>query len=468
MVAQPLANRVTVVGNAHVTEVSRPAWTRVAGAIDAQARGDMLAAVAAFRLADRIDDDPTVASCVVMTLDMVSDDPDLVFGERDAFARRFCDPLTRAAPPHANSRDPERKLKVGYLSADFRGHSAASSILPAVRHHDRERFEAHLYMTGRAEDRLTGLFRGVAEGWHPVNALSEAQLADKIRSDGIDVLVDLSGFSQGHRILALARKPAPIQVVGWGASSMGTGILASDYVVTDAVATPPEHEYLYREKPLRLPCLLAFSPPPVMPPVGPPPLARNGYATFGCFGRPTKITDGALRAWAAILRRVPGSRLSLKNGEYADRRMCVRVLDALTALGVRPERVSFAGLTPTYDHQDAYNGVDVALDTWPENGGATVLDACLMGVPVVAKLGRLSTGRAASSILKAAGLCDPIEGTDAYVARAVRWANDPAFLAETRATGRARFLASPVADGPRYARAFEREVRRAWQAWCAA
>lgn len=468
VVATPApGNRVTVVGNGNETEMSAQAWAWCEKAIACQTGGDVPGAVAAFRLAAACDpDEPNIVTCIMMLLDMWTDDPEVIFGERRAFDRHFCAPRLARRRPHANVPDPERRIKVGYLSSDFRAHSAAHLFQPLMLHHDDRRTEVHLYQTGKADDRISAIFRAAGDIWHPVHHLEGTALADRIRSDSIDVLVDLAGYTQGNRVLTLCEKPAPIQITGWG-STMGTGLACQDYLVSDAIATPPGLEHHYREQIIRLPCLIAFQPPPILPPLTmTPPMLRNGYPTFGYFGRTMKLSDQTLWTWAKILNRLPTARLYVKNSECADRRACRRLLDILGAMGVRPDRISFAAQTSWYHHCVSTEQVDVALDSWPENGGATIVDMMLMGVPVVALLGTLAPGRQASSILSVIGLAEPVNTTEAYVERAVQWASDPDFLTETRQTLRDRFLTSPITDGPEYARTWEAEVRRAWRSWC--
>lgn len=456
--------RAHVVTNGHTTELSLGCLNWIARAVAAQDGGDVAGAIAHFRQAVAVEAEPRAATCVVMLTDLYSDDPDLVLGVRREFDARFCRVLTETAPPRTNDRDPDRKLRVGYLSADFRAHSAAYLLIPWIGAHDRAQFEATFYMTGRTTDPVTDEFRVRADTWREVPDLDEATLADAIRADGIDVLVDLAGYTQGNRVLTLARRPAPVQITGWG-STLGTGLACQDYLVSDAVSIPRTHEHLYRERIIRLPCLVAFRPPSTAPAVAAPPIETNGYPTFGYLGRPTKISDETFQAWAQILRRTDG-RLFVKNGEYGNERMQLHVVKRLMALGVRGDRITLVGHTGWGAHLAAYNGVDVTLDTWPENGGTTIMDTLLMGVPVVAKLGRFAPGRQASSIVQCVGLADPIATSEEYVERAIAWSEDVDFLREMRRTLRDRLLASPVCDGRAYAAAWGDELRRAWRAWC--
>lgn len=426
-----------------------------------QQRGDIDGAIATYRQALALEPDYLEAATnLIFALDLHPyATPDLLLAERRRFAEAFCDPLTRMAAPHANDLDPDRKLRVGYVSSDFREHSAAMSFGTAIRGHDPGVVEVYLYSTAERHDHRSEPFKSRADVWCEVAALNPAELAQAIREDGIDILVDLNGFSKGERLLTFALKPAPVQISAWGYCT-GTGMAAMDYLMADDVAIPPAFEGYYRERILRLPCLLGYDPGPYPDLVAGPPEARNGYRTYGYLGRAMKLNDPTLACWARILREDPSGRLILKSDQYTDRSMRDRIAHRLLALGVDLGRVEVQGGTTRAEHLAAHNEIDVALDPFPQGGGMTTMDACLMGVPTVALEGRTVPGRTAASIMTVLGHEGWVaSGEDQYVALATQ-------QHATREALRDALLDSVICDRRGYARAVEAAYYHAWQAWC--
>jgi protein O-GlcNAc transferase len=396
--------------------------------------------------------------------------PALRLAERRRFDAVACKPLTDAAPPHANDPDPEKRLRVGYVSADFKQHSAAHGFGPAVQGHDSERFEVHLYDVDQspenAEDQVASWYREHDRFIrHDVRGFDDAALASTIRTDGIDILVDLSGYSAGGRPMTFARKPAPVQISGFGYAT-GLGISAMDYLIGDAVVIPERHEQFYAEKILHLPCFMGFDLPGTWPEVGPPPRERNGYTTFGYLGRALKISPQCLAAWAEILRRVEGSRLILKSGEYDDSEIVRQITSALVALGVDADRLEFRPGTNRHDHLATYGDIDISLDPFPHAGGVTTIESFLMGVPTVTLLGDYICGRTGASYLTSFGFEAAIARTPhEYIRHAVVNAEDTWTL-EDRQSLRLCALRSPLMDREGYARAVDDAYRAAWTRWC--
>lgn len=426
-----------------------------------QHRGRLNDGIASYRAA--IDLEPTYAEAwanLLFALDMhPGATPGLLLETRRAFDAAVCSHLTATAPPHANDRDPDRRLRVGYVSGDFRmGHSAAMSFHWLCRH-DPERFEVYLYSTRERDDPTAEPFKRRADVWSEIGHLEPHELASVIREDGIDILVDLSGPSQGGRPTTFALKPAPVQVGGWGYSS-GLGIRAMDRLVSDPVAMPRAHADRYPERLLELPSIVTYSPPATPPPLATPPEAARGHRTYGYLGRPIKLADDVFAAWAEILRRDATGRLLLKSGQYADRAMRERVLHGLGALGVGMDRIDVRGVTSRYDHLAAYNDVDVCLDSFPQGGGITVCDALLMGVPTVTLLGETAPGRTGASILATVGL-------DAWTTPTVRAYVERALERDLprRQMVRDALLCSILTDHEAYARTVEAAYRRIWREW---
>ncbi|MEO5374860.1 MAG: tetratricopeptide repeat protein [Alphaproteobacteria bacterium] len=425
-------------------------------------------AVASFRRALAVDPDlAEIHSSLIFTMDL---DPATSLAgmqeERRLWYQRHGLPLARTIRPHGNPRDPERPLRVGYVSADFRRHSAAHIFGRVLENHDRETYPLYLYSNSRLEDEETARFRACAAGWRPIVNLSDEAVAEAVRADGIDILVDLSGHTNGNRLRVFARKPAPIQVTAWG-HAHGTGLPTIDAFFADPVYVAPGDRHLFAETVVDLPCFFPFGPPENVPPVTPLPAASSGYVTFGCFNRLTKVTEAVLAVWAEALRRVSGSRLVLKDLQLNDAGQRARVLETLAGHGIGGERVDLIGFTPRAEHLAAFARVDIALDPFPQNGGVSTLEAMWMGVPTVTLLGRTPPGRSGAAICKAITLDDFIAATpEAYVDIATRQAADLAGLARLRAGLRQRLADSPLGNPPLYARAVEAAYRTLWRQWC--
>ena len=433
-----------------------------------EAAGDLSGCIAAFRQAVALSPtDPSAWTPAVFNGDLHPyGTPQLQLAARREFNAQHCAALTQAAAPHTNDPDPDRRLRVGYLSADFRHHSAALVLLPILAGHDHQHVEVYCYWQQYQEaDAETERFRQAADHWRVVTALSDDELAQQIRRDQIDILVDLSGYSNGNRLTMLARKPAPLIMTGWGHAT-GLGIDACDYLLADAITAPTEIARHYHESILHLPCILAFDPRPPYPDVAPPPAATTGTVTFGYFGRTNKTSEPVWAIWAQILQRVPQSRLVFKGRDYAVQGHKARLTEFFGSLGVESSRLVFLGATPRPEHLRAYSTVDVALDTWPQSGGVTTLEACLMGVPSVALRGDSLNGRVAASILATLGRPFWIGASSAhYVEIAVLMAKTAATL-EDRQSLRTSLLESIICRPAEYTRVVETVYRQAWVRWC--
>ncbi len=394
--------------------------------------------------------------------------PDLTFEKHQA-ARRDYFLAHRAgwAVPEAldNGRDPERRLVVGYVSADFCRHSAASCFGRVLEHHDRAAVEVVCYSGVLAEDEVTAQFQGWADRWVPAAGLDDDQLAARIRQDRVDILVDLSGHSTGNRLPVFGRRPAPVQVTAWGHGG-GTGLPMIDHQFTDPVHIPAWARPLFAEACWDLPCCITFEPPADAPPVNDLPARANGVVTFGSLNRSSKITPALLALWARILAAVPGSRLLLKDGGYDDPEVQREVRARFAAAGIAPERIQLRGHSSHRDHLAACHAIDIALDSFPQNGGITSWECLWMGVPVVARLGEHPACRLSGAILGALDQADWVaEDDDGYLALAVTHAGRLRELADLRQDLRRRIAASPAGDPIRYTRAVEAAYRAMWQAW---
>lgn len=453
-------------------------WYNLGGCY--QMMGNIPGSVLAYRQA--INRNPgylAAAQNLIFALDLHwAASPSMLLAERRAFNARFCAPYTQQAKPHEGiSLDPNRPLKIGYVSGDFKTHSASRAITPFLFSHDAKNFEVYFFSTNPdldpAKDLQTAEYHRIARErpgyvWCDVGGLPDQMLADMIRQHGIDILIDLSGFSGLNRLQMFARRPAPIQMTGWGYAT-GVGMDAIDYLVSDPICIPPDHEHYYHEKIARVPTLLTYDPAQPTPDIATLPFTTNHYPTFGYIGRAAKITEPTLIAWADIMRRVPDAKLILKGEEYKQSFFRERIMDLLVSMGVHERRVAMLVGTNHYDHIATYNSIDVALDTWPIGSGVTALDATFMGVPTVTKLGELVPARLATSILSQVGLAP--EGhrnttVEDYVHQAVQWANDIPFLDHCRRTLRGRMQKSIIMDGEQYCRRWERTLRDIWRQYC--
>jgi predicted O-linked N-acetylglucosamine transferase (SPINDLY family) len=408
----------------------------------------------------------TAASCLLYALHFQPEqDARTILAEHRAWARRFADPLAAVIRPHENDRTPDRRLRVGFVSPDFRSHAVGWSLLPLFAHHDRRQAAFVAYADVRAPDAATGMLQGLADEWHDVTGLTDSVLADRIRSDRIDILVDLALHTAGNRLLVFARKPAPVQATMLGLPAT-TGLPTIDYRLTDHYLDPPcVGDAHYREQSIRLPhCFWCYQPPEDAPAPGALPTLARRFMTFGCLNQFVKVSRPALQSWVEILQSVPDARLLIHApaGHHRD-----HVLERFQESGISPERVAFAGRLPRAEYLARYGEIDLALDPFPYNGGITTMDSLWMGVPVITLAGRTAVGRAGVSILSNVGLPELIARTpDEYVTIARDWARDIARLATVRAGLRDRMRSSPLLDGAQYAASVDAALRAMWQTWC--
>jgi len=374
-----------------------------------------------------------------------------------------------ASPPdrHPNDRDPDRRLVIGYVSSDFRLHSAALAFKPVLRRHDKTQLEVVCYACWPQQDAVTQEFRQMADRWRDASQWSDERLAAQIRADAVDILIDLSGHTEGNRLGVFARKPAPIQVHGWGHVTP-PGLPTIDYVFADPVSVPAQVRHLFDEAIYDLPCILTIEPLPAGVAHAETPALANGFLTFGLFNRINKISDAAAALWSRILRELPQARLVLKHGSLDDPAVGASLLDRFGRFGAPTERIALMGSSPRLDHLAALNKVDICFDPFPHNGGASTWEALQMGVPVIARLGNTQVGRAASAILTAAGLPDWVADSDeAYFGIAVGWASRISALAALRRALPGRLAASAAGNPARYAEAVDNAYRTMWRTYCA-
>lgn len=380
--------------------------------------------------------------------------------------------LVRRRPrrsPWPNHPDLDRRLRLGYVSGDFRSHPVAYFFESVLAAHDRDAVEIFCYSNVATPDETTDRIAVIADHWRSIAALEDGAAARMIAADEIDILVDLSGHTAGNRLTLFANRPAPIQCT-WLGYAGTTGLTEIDYVIADRFVLPPDEASLCSERPFLLPhSYLCFTPPETDIAVGSLPALANGFITFGCFNNLLKINDAVVDLWSALLDAVPNARLFLKTAQLASPDVCDGLEAQFAARGIAPGRLILAPASPREDLLAAYSHVDIALDPFPFGGGTTTLEALWMGIPVIALRGSRFVGRVGQSILTTLGLPDLIaDNAPDYLLKAVRLATALPRLAALRHSLRTRLIESPLCDAASFAGDLEAGYRAMWVAWCQA
>ena len=389
-----------------------------------------------------------------------------------ADAREFGELVERLMPPrarHDNDPDPDRKLRVGLLSGDLKGHPVGRFLVAVLDQIDRGRLELYAYSDTRKPDDITARLKPSIAVWRDVWTLDDAALVEAIVADKIDVLVDLGGYTS-PRLQVFAGKPAPVSF-SWIGYFATTGLTSIDYVLANRWVVPESEEKQWVERPWRLPdTYLCFTEPVGAGEPTSLPALERGSLTFGSFNNFSKLSDATLRTWARVLEAVPGSRLILRSSGNNQEGVIDELTRRLTEFGFDLSRVRIdPGIANYAAHLRSYGEIDIALDPFPYNGGTTTVEALYMGVPVLVRAGDRYVAHMGESILHNADLADWIAPDEAgYVELARQEAGDLAALSQLRAGLRARMLASPLFDAPRFARHLEEAIRGMWQVWCAA
>jgi predicted O-linked N-acetylglucosamine transferase (SPINDLY family) len=393
--------------------------------------------------------------------------PKEIYQEHSRWNRIYARPLAAQIRPFDYDRDPERKLRIGYVSPDFTVHPVGRFLLPLLEHRDRERFHVTCFSDVAHPDWMTQRLRGLADDWRETLGVSDKQMAEQVRAGEIDILVDLTMHAEGSRLLVFARKPAPVQVT-YLAYCGTTGLETMDCRLSDPYLDPPGiDESNYSEKTVRLPrTYWCYQAPAEAPEVGPLPALRTCHITFGCFNNFSKVSRAVLTTWCELLKRVPGSELVVFSRKGAHRQ---RALDLVAGQGIDLSRFRFVGPVVTAEYFKRYLDIDIALDPFPYPGGTTTCDALWMGVPVVTLSGRTAVSRGGVSILSNIGLQELIaQDREQYVSIVADLATNMPRIAQLRSTLRDRMRRSPLMDGPQFTRDVEAAFRTMWRAWCAA
>jgi protein O-GlcNAc transferase len=389
-----------------------------------------------------------------------------LYDETRRWAALGAEPLTAQAAPNTNDPDPERVLRIAYVSADLRTHPIASYIEPLLARHDAARFKVHCYANHAMEDEYSARLKSLSHAWLNVAALSDEAFAAQVRKDGIDLLIDLSGHTYGNRMLSLARKPAPLQFT-WLGFAASTGMSAMDYRLTDNQFDPPElGDELFTEKLLRLPdCLWCYRPLGEFETPSETPALKNGYITLGSLNGFHKTHPALLADWAALMQKLPHSRLlmvTVPEGKTRD-----RVIDTFAAAGIASDRIDIRDRLASREFRALHAECDIALDAFPCGGGATTCEVLWMGIPVITRRGDTSVSRAGSSLLRTVGLPELVaHDRDSFIAIASTLAASPDRIAALRSGMRERMKTSPLMQEESFTRSLEALYRQAWRDWC--
>ena len=407
------------------------------------------------------------ASSLLMMLHYLSDySPADLFAEAKTWVAHHI-PEDRCLPAPPNHPDPHRRVRVGYVSSDFNGHPVGHLIESVLTHHDKSRFELFCYYNHGVRDDLTMRIQLSADSWRDIKGKSDEEVAQQIRRDGIDLLIDLSGHTAGNRLMVFALKPAPVQATWFGYFDT-TGLSAMDYIIADRFLIPPEEEGNYVERVVRLPDAYdCFTPPDYAPEPSSLPALAVGKVTFGCFNNPAKLSEAVISCWSKLLHASPHAQLYLKYKPFGNPGVQQRYLSLFARHDIAPERIRFAGRSPRHEFLAAYHEVDIALDPFPYNGGVTTIEALLMGVPVVSLRGDRFVSHVGESIMMNLGLEEFVADTEeAYIAKAASLAADLPRLAGLRRQLRAKLLDSPLCDAAAFTRNLDAAYRKMWETWC--
>jgi protein O-GlcNAc transferase len=421
--------------------------------------GELEEGIACFRRALALNPaDAGTHSNLAYSLSFAATDGRVVLEECLRWNAHHAAPLQSEIRVHTNDRSPGRRLRIGYVSPDFRDHCQSLFTIPLLSHHDHEAFEIFCYSSVERPDEITRRIAGFADVWREARPLNDAELCEVIRADRIDILVDLAMHMAGGRPQLFASKPASIQVA-WLAYPGTTGISAMDYRLSDPRLDPPGFDDQYSERTIRLPdSFWCYDPLTDQPAVNALPAMERGFPTLGCLNNPCKLTDPTLALWGGVMRALSNARLLLMAPAGSHRQ---RLLRRLASHGIAADRVSFVPFRPRDQYLRSYHDIDLGLDTIPYNGHTTSLDSFWMGVPVVTRVGNTCAGRGGLSQLFQLNLLDLAAETDeAFIAAAVAMASDLPRLSKLRMGLRTRLRRSPLMDAKRFARNIESAYRQ--------
>ncbi len=394
--------------------------------------------------------------------------PNQLYDEHRNWARWHTEPNMVGTEVYPNDPSPERRLRIGYVSADLFGHAVSYFIESALKQHDSVNFDIFCYANVRTPDGITKRLQSYTNHWRQIHKMSAAEIAALVRKDEIDILVDLGGHTAGNRLDAMALRPAPIQAT-WIGYPNTTGLDVIDYRIVDPITDPEgPADDIHSETLWRLPkCFTCYTPQSSIDESTVPPSEENGYITFGSFNNASKLSPQTIEAWARILKAVEGSRLLLKSVSLSDKGTYERFTAQFAEYGISDDRLEFVGRLGSNEHLRLYDKIDIGVDPFPYNGTTTSCEALWMAVPIIALLGDRHAARVTASLLHQVGLGDLAgEDVDDYVAKAVALANDPERLRTIRQSLRKTMEESPLCDQQDHTRDLENAYRGMWRKWC--
>ena len=396
-------------------------------------------------------------------------DMQTIHSEHMHFAKQYAMPLAASITSHRNDRTAHRRLRVGYVSPDFRQHSVAYFIEPVLRVHNHRDFEIFCYVDVPNSDDTTLRIQGLPDHWRSIYGKSDEEVAAMIRSDKIDILADLAGHTARNRMLLFARKPAPVQVT-WIGYPATTGLGGMDYKIVDPYTNPPgTNEQYYTEKLIRMPeSFLCYLPDSRSPAIGPLPLLYSGHVTFGAFHNFARVSSDILSLWSKILKKIPNAHFVIKSRIFADKPTCRHILDFFFQNGIASDRIQLLPFqTSVAEHLDLYRNIDIGLDTFPYNGTTTTCEALWMGVPVISLEGKTYASRIGVGLLSNIGLGDLVAKTpETYVEIAHQLAHDTEKLQMLRGRLREMMIQSPLMNVQKFITDLEHLYRTIWKEWC--
>ena len=430
--------------------------------------GLLTEAVGHYRNALALQHAPATCSNLLYLLNYLPEtDPEKHFAEHRQWSEWFEQPLRNARQAHVNDPTPDRRLRIGYVSPDFRDHAVTAFIGPILKLHHRDNFETFCYSNAKVPDAVTQQLRRLDVQWRDIFGCDPAKVADLVRQDGIDILVDLAGHTTDNSLLVFARKPAPVQVT-WIGYPNATGLDAMDYRLTDEISDPPgQTERWHSEQLVRLPkSFSCYAAPAECPAVGPLPALTNGYVNFGCFNNFRKVSPAAIAVWTRLLHEMPTARLLLKSQGLGNPKTAARLRDQFA--GISAERIELLGAgLPKELHMGLYNRVDLSLDPFPYNGTTTTCDSLWMGVPVVTLAGKNHVARVGLSLVSHVGYPEwGVNTADAYVAKCRELTGDLTNLTRLRGRLREQMRLSPICDATQFIDQLEAAFREMWIRWC--
>jgi predicted O-linked N-acetylglucosamine transferase (SPINDLY family) len=411
---------------------------------------------------------PDVTEAYSNLLFLLNNHPDKtgkeIFQEYLRFDEHFGLPLRSQWKPHNNTQAKGRRLRIGYVSPQFCRHPVRNFLEPLLSLHNKDMFELYAYAELNKEDADTDRYRSYMDHWIPTKGMTDNDMAQRIRTDGIDILVDIAGHTGGNRLLVFARKPAPVSL-HWLDFGYTTGLTAIDYYLADNACVPAGSEDLFSETPwhLETPCL-AYRPTEGMGPVNLLPAMERGHITFGCLSRVVRINHRTIRVWAEILKQIPESILVINSGSFKDSSMQEILSAKFSDHGIERNRLKIGYTSPPWD---VLRSIDIGLDCFPHNSGTTLIESLYMGVPFITLADRPSVGRLGSSILEAIGHPEWIAQTEEeYIEKTVALAGDLLKLTTIRADLRQEMEQSPLMDEPGFTRKVEEAYRAMFTKWC--